>query len=106
MILNAEDRQFLVPHAFHCVVVQIDMADLDVLRERFGIDCEPVVLRGDRDPAALQIFHRLIRAAMTELEFECRSPERETEDLMAETDSEDWPLAHEIANGFVGVRKR
>src|SRR5436305_12521819 len=101
MILHAENRKFLVAHSFHGVVVQIDVADLDILRKRLGIDREPVILRRDRDPAALQIFYRLVRAAMPELEFEGRSTERETEDLMAETNSEDRSLAHQIANGFV-----
>ena len=94
MILHAEDRQLFVPHSFNRVVVQIDVADLDIFRKRRGIDRESVILRGDRDLATLQIFYRLIRAAMTEFQFECRSTESETEDLMAETNSKDRFLAH------------
>jgi hypothetical protein len=52
VILDAEDRQFFMPHSFNGVVIQINMTDFDVLWQRFGIDRETVVLRRDRDPAA------------------------------------------------------
>ncbi len=51
MILHAENRQFLVTHAFDRVVVQIDVAYFDIFRQRLGIDCETVILCGDRDLA-------------------------------------------------------
>src|SRR5437016_14505761 len=43
---------------------------------------------------------------MSKLQFECRSAEREAEDLMAETNSEDWFLAHQIAERLVCVGER
>src|ERR1051326_2122906 len=38
VILHAEDRQFLVPHSFDSVVIQVDVTDLDIFRQRFGLD--------------------------------------------------------------------
>ena len=66
MILDAEDRQFFVSHSFDGVVIQVDVAHFDISWQRLGIDRESVVLRGDCDLAALQIFDRLVRAAMAE----------------------------------------
>ena len=94
MILHAEDRQFLVTHSFDCAVVQVDVSHFNLGGERLRIHGEPVILRGDRHFAGAQIFDRLIRAAMAELQFECRSAKRESENLMAETNPEDWFLAH------------
>src|SRR5438132_12350249 len=62
-----------------------------------------MVLRGDRDFAAVQIFDRLVGAAMTEFQFECRSPKREAANLMAETNSKDRLLPHQIGDGLVRI---
>ena len=70
MILHAEDGQFLVSHSLDSVVVQIDVADFDIFWQRLRIDCETVILGGDRNLATFQIFHRLVCATMTELQFE------------------------------------
>ena len=94
VILDAKDWQFFVPHSFDCAVVQIYVRDLDVFRQRIRIDSEPVILRGDRDLAVAQIFHRLIRAMMSKFQFECRSSERESENLVTETNPEDWLFTH------------
>ena len=85
MILHAKDRQFLVTHSFDCAVVQVDMGHFNFGRERLRIHGETVILRGDRHFAGTQIFDRLIRAAMAKFQLECRSAEREPENLMAET---------------------
>jgi hypothetical protein len=94
MILHTEDWEFLVPHSLDCAVVQVDVRDFHVGRERLGIDGEPVVLCRDRYFAAAQIFYRLVGAAVAEFQFECRSAKRESENLMTETNPEDWFLAH------------
>ena len=61
MILHAKQRQIFVPHAFIGVVVQIDMRNLHVARrQRFGIDAEPMILRGNLHLASQQILHRMI----------------------------------------------
>ena len=94
MILHAEDLQFLVPHSFHGAVVQIYVRHFYVGRQRLGIDCEPVILRRDRHLTAAQIFYGLVRAVMPKFQFVSRSAERESKNLMAETNPEDRFLAH------------
>ncbi len=68
--------------------------------QRLWIDRKTVILRGDRNFAAPQIFHRLVPAAMPEFQFEGRSPEREAENLMAKTNSENRFLAHQIVHSL------
>jgi len=53
MILHAEDRQFSVTHAFHRVVVQIDMAHFNIFGLRPWIDRESMILRSDCDFARM-----------------------------------------------------
>src|SRR5437899_5620341 len=52
VVLDAENRQLAMPHAFYGAVIQIDVRDLHLFRERFGIDGEAVVLRRDRNLSA------------------------------------------------------
>jgi hypothetical protein len=66
MVLHAEDRQLLVAHSLHCAVIQIDVRYFHILRKRLRIDGESVILRSDGYFAGLQIFYRLIGAAMAE----------------------------------------
>jgi hypothetical protein len=56
MILDTEDRQLAVPHPFHRAVVQINMGHFHVVRQRFRIDREAVILRSDCNLARLQIL--------------------------------------------------
>src|SRR5882757_4171594 len=105
MILNAEDRQFLVPHSLQGAVVQIYVCHFYAGRQRVGIDCEPVILRRDRHLTAAQIFYGLVRAVMPKFQFVSRSTERGSENLMAETNSENRLLAHQIARRLVRIRQ-
>ena len=70
MILHTKNRFGLVPHAFDRLVVQVDAIDGDVGRQSSWVHGETVVLRSDFHPAGLLVFHRLIGAAMAELQFE------------------------------------
>ena len=71
MVLHAKKRQIFVPHALVGVVVKIDVRDFDVARrERFGINAEAMILRGDFDFLREQILHGMIRAVMAEFQFE------------------------------------
>ena len=80
------------------------MRHLDIVGQRFGIDRKAVILRGDLDLAGLEKLDRMIRAAMTELELERFSAEREAKDLMAEADAEDRLVGlQEIARVLDGV---
>jgi hypothetical protein len=68
VVLDAEQGQVFVAHAFVGVVVEIDVGDLDVAGgERFRIDTEAVILGGDFDFFGEQVLHRMIRAVMAEL---------------------------------------
>src|SRR5437764_10069371 len=78
MILHTENRQFLVTHSFDCAVVQVDVGYFNLGGERLRIHRETMILRGDRHFASMQIFDRLIRAAMTEFQLE-RSEEHTSE---------------------------
>ncbi len=51
VVLDAEDRQMSVSKPFERLVVEVDVARLDVGRQRRGIDGEAVVLSGDLDLA-------------------------------------------------------
>ena len=83
VVLHAEQRQRFVPEALVRVIVQIQVRDLHVARwQRFGIDAEAVILRSDLDLLGEQIFHRMIRAVMAELELERLAAEREAAELV------------------------
>src|SRR5882724_10780817 len=88
MVLHREYRLRAVTQAFDGLVVEIDVRDLDIFRQRRRIDGKAVVLRCDLDLARLEIFDRVVRAAMTELQLEGLAAKRETENLVAEADAE------------------
>src|ERR1044071_6693592 len=48
MVLHTENRQFLVSHSLDRAVIQIDVCDLYVRRQRVRIDGKSVILRSDR----------------------------------------------------------
>ena len=49
VILDREDRQGLVAKAGDRVVVEVDVRDLNIGRQRIGVDGEAVVVRRDLD---------------------------------------------------------
>ena len=106
MILDTEDRQFLVAHSLDCAVVQVDVSYFNLGGERRRIHRETVILRGDGYFARAQVFDRLIGAAMAKFQFECRAAKSEPKNLMTKTNPEDWFLAHQIVHGFVCVSER
>ncbi len=66
MVLDAEERQRFVAHAFVGVVVEVDVCDFDVAGgEGFGIDAEAVILGGDFDFLILKILDGMIGAVMS-----------------------------------------
>src|SRR5260221_5786519 len=67
MILDAENRQRFVPQPLDGVVVEIDVRNLHVARQRIRIDREPMVLRGDSHLPGGHILNRLVPAPMTKL---------------------------------------
>lgn len=103
MVLDAEDWMGAVAQSGDGLVVEIEVGNFDFGRERIGSDGKAMVLGGDADFPALQILDRLIGSAMTELELEGATSKGEGDDLMTETDAEDWELADQGPNGLVGV---
>src|SRR5438874_7171228 len=82
-------------HAVVAVAVEA-LAGAVVQRDVRGIalrrDTEAVVLDGDEHAARLHVLHRMVRAAMAEVELERVVPEREPEQLVAEADAEEGNL--------------
>src|SRR3989475_8856956 len=90
MVLDGEDREFPVGHAFDGAVVQIQVRHLELgTREGVGIDREAVVLRCDVDASRTKVLDGLVPTAVPEFQFERRPPEGEGQELVAEADSED-----------------
>src|SRR5205085_7896292 len=65
-----------------------------------------MILRGDCHLPRLQIFDRLIAAAMSKFQFEGPAPKGKTEHLMTETNSEDRFATNQTANRLVRIRQR
>src|SRR6185295_2432374 len=99
VILHAEHRMVAMAETLQRLVVQIRVSDLDFVEvQRFGIDCEAVVVRRDLDASGNLVEHRMIRAAMAELQLERLSTERESGDLLTQTDAEDRHAPDKFAN--------
>ena len=90
--------------AFDGVVVEVDLGDLGaVFLEAGGVGGETVVLGGDGDFAGLEVFHRLVAAAVTEFEFKRRAAEGVREHLVAEADAENGVIGNQLRHGLVDV---
>src|SRR5208337_231040 len=93
VVLNAENRKPLVAHALGSLVIEIDVAELDVAGKRGRIDREAVVLGGDLDPAGSLVTHRVIGPAMAELELERLASEGLAHDLVSQADAKNRDAA-------------
>ena len=70
VVLHAEHRVVAVAEAFERLVVEIDVGDFDVVEvERIGVHREAVIVRGDLDLLGDFVEHRMIGAAMSELQL-------------------------------------
>jgi len=70
VVLDAEDGKRFVAEAFDGLVVEVDVRHHAAVGfQGFAIDREAVILAGDFDPAGVEIFDRLIAAAMAELQL-------------------------------------
>ncbi len=96
MILDAENRVFLVPHSFYRLIVEIDVRDFHGRRQRSRVDRKAMVLRGYRDLTAFQVFDRLIASAVSELKFELFSSICQAEQLVSKTDAKNRAPAKEF----------
>ena len=106
MELYAERATLACAQTFNALIVQVDVRYFDVGRKTVGAHGKAVVVRRDLDAASYSIFHRLIAAAMTELEFVRFPTERQPQNLMAEADSEDRHAPEKLTHGVNGVGYR
>ena len=68
MVLHGKDRQFPMAQTFDRSIVKINFGDDSAaLFQLYGRGRETVILRGDGHLAGFEVFHRLVRASMTEL---------------------------------------
>src|ERR1700719_5216094 len=99
MILNTENRLAAVTEAFQRLVVKVEMCEFDFISvERIRVHREAVVVRSDLYFLRDLIQHRVIGAAMTELQFVGLAAQCDTEDLMAQANAKDRFLADQIAH--------
>lgn len=108
VILHAEDGMPAMAHTFQRAVVEIEVGRLDVGGQRVRGDGEAVILRGNFDLACAAIEDRMIGATMAKLQLERLRTQGQTQELMAQTDAEDWLLADQLTQGAdcVGQRLR
>src|ERR1700709_1639148 len=69
MVLHREGALRGRRAAFVAAVEQADMGDADALGQRLVVHREAVILAGDLDLSGREILHRLIGAAMAEIEL-------------------------------------
>lgn len=98
MVLDGEDGELAVTEAFAGLIVEIDFRLLNILGQRFRIDGKAVILGRDGYFPGDEIFHRLVSATMSELEFEGAGAEGLSQNLMPETDAEDRFLSDQFTN--------
>ena len=87
-------------------VVQITMRHFEHRGQILFGNREAVVLRRDLDPAGVEVLHRLVRAAVAELELERRGPASQRQQLMTETNAENRRLPQQAADGFDRIAQR
>src|SRR5262245_199742 len=107
MVLDAEHRTLLVTRTFDRAVVQIEVCDLHVLRQRLGIYRKAVILRGNLDLARPQFLDGMVRSAMAELQLERLRAHCQTKNLVAQADAKRRNTAlGDRARVVDGVRER
>src|SRR5579862_7332872 len=99
MILHAEQREIPMAQAFECLVVQVDMGQLNfAVGQRIWINGKIMVVRGDLDLPGLQLLYRMIAAMMSKFQLECFAAERNPRELMPKANPENWLSPHEPAD--------
>jgi len=87
VILDRDDGQRAVSHAFDTLVVEVDVRHFHFGRQAVGLHCKAVIMRGDLDVAVAKILDWLIAAAMTKYELESFAAKRAPQQLMTKADS-------------------
>src|SRR2546430_8388156 len=97
VVLDGEDWQLAMGHPFHRAIVQVHVGDLELrFRKGIRIDRVAVILRRDVDTPAAEVLHRLIAAAVPELQLEGLPAEREGQKLVPEADSEEGNASRKL----------
>lgn len=97
MILDTEQREMAVPESLVRAIIQVNVRYFKGLRiERAGINSESMILRCNLNVLCEKVLYRMVPAAVTELELECRSSKRKRKKLVAKTDAEDGLLPDEL----------
>src|SRR6185312_13729441 len=97
--LEAECRPVLEGEALERAVEERAVRGAHVGRQSRLIDGEAVILTGDEYSPGIQVLHRMVGAVMTELHLHGASAARQSQDLMAETDTEHGDVALEQLAG-------
>src|SRR5687767_11296141 len=67
MVLRGEERKVTVAHAFHGMIVKIDMRHLHLFsRKRVAVHSKAMIMCGDLYAASQQVLHRMVAAAVAE----------------------------------------
>ena len=104
MVLDTEGRNLQVLHPFQRVVIQVYMRKPNRhVRKRIRIDAVAVILRSDLYSACCEVLYRLICPSVSELEFECTTPERKSHHLVSEADAEYRFLPEQVSNGLDNI---
>src|SRR5215216_2986051 len=83
------------------------MRDLHLRWQRVRIDREAMILGCDLDLTRIELLHRMVGAAVAELQFERLTSNRKPENLVTETDAERRNIrAHQLPNVVDGVGQR
>ena len=82
MVLHGKNWELFMLEAFDGMIVQIQMREFAIGGHRLPIDGKAVVLRGDFNLLRDQVLHRMIRAAVPELELIRIASERQRKQLM------------------------
>ena len=87
VILDRNDGQRFVTHAFNALVVEVYVRNFNFGRERVSFYRKAVIVRSDFHVAVAKVLHGLIAAAMAEHQLESVSAKGAAEQLMAKTNS-------------------
>src|SRR5436305_9841498 len=105
MELDGFDCQLAMSKALVCSVVEIDQRLFENVRKRGGVDGVSMVVRGYDDRSVLQIFYRLIAAAMSVRQFKRFRTASQRQELVPQADSVHRTFAEERAQRLYRLRQ-
>ena len=87
MVLNRDDRQRLVPHAFDALVVEIEVRHFNFGWQAIRLNGKTMIVRSNLDVPVARISDRLVTAAMTKDKLESLTAKRAPQQLMAKANA-------------------